>query len=300
MRRFVVVSCVLLIAWLIFMTPLGAVVASAVRGEHGPTANVGYLGTGVGGVYGTGFPGVRGEGQLGVLGVSTSETGAGVEGDDAQSVGVSGYGFTGVFGTSNDMNGTGVYASTDSASSNAVGLYAYGLAPALAGLFEGNVTVLGTLTKSAGSFKIDHPLDPANKYLSHSFVESPDMKNIYDGIATLDRHGEAIVTLPAWFEALNKDFRYQLTCIGENAPVFIAEKIHDNTFRIGGGYEGMEVSWQVTGSRRDRYAEVHPIPVEELKPISERGRYLHPELYFQTGGAPMPHRARNRSGLLTR
>jgi hypothetical protein len=38
----------------------------------------------------------------------------------------------------------------------------------------GNLTVNGTLAKGSGSFVIDHPLDPANKYLYHSFVESPE------------------------------------------------------------------------------------------------------------------------------
>ncbi|HWL92462.1 MAG TPA: hypothetical protein VNT79_02920, partial [Phycisphaerae bacterium] len=41
--------------------------------------------------------------------------------------------------------------------------------------FLGNVDVIGEVSKDGGSFKIDHPLDPANKYLKHSFVESPDM-----------------------------------------------------------------------------------------------------------------------------
>lgn len=77
-----------------------------------------------------------------------------------------------------------------------------------------NLTVDGRLTKAAGSFKIDHPLDPANKYLLHSFVESPDMMNIYNGEVALDGLGKATVELPAWFEALNQDFRYQLTAIG--------------------------------------------------------------------------------------
>src|SRR5262249_38122795 len=51
----------------------------------------------------------------------------------------------------------------------------------LAGFFSGNVQVSGTLSKSAGTFKIDHPLDPANKYLNHSLVESPEMLNVYAG-----------------------------------------------------------------------------------------------------------------------
>lgn len=47
----------------------------------------------------------------------------------------------------------------------------------------------GNLSKAAGSFKIDHPLDPANKYLYHSFVESPVMMNIYNGNITTDGSG---------------------------------------------------------------------------------------------------------------
>ena len=34
------------------------------------------------------------------------------------------------------------------------------------------------MSKPGGSFKIDHPVDPACKYLYHSFVESPDMMNV--------------------------------------------------------------------------------------------------------------------------
>jgi hypothetical protein len=151
--------------------------------------------------------------------------------------------------------------------------------PTEAATFVGNVGVAGTLWKSAGSFKIDHPLDPANKYLSHSFVESPDMKNYYDGIVTLTSGGEAVVELPEWFEALNENYRYQLTCVGGYAPVYIAEEIAGNHFKIAGGKAGLKVSWAVTGVRHDRYAEAHRIRVEEAKPALERGRFLSPELF---------------------
>jgi hypothetical protein len=125
------------------------------------------------------------------------------------------------------------------------------------------LSVYGNLTVSAvKNFRIDHPLDPENKYLYHSSVESPDMKNMYDGIAILDGKGEAEVRLPEWFEALNRDFRYQLSCIGSFAPVYVAEQIHENRFRIAGGTPGLEVSWQVTGIRHDPYAIAHPSPVE--------------------------------------
>jgi hypothetical protein len=159
----------------------------------------------------------------------------------------------------------------------------YGTSPAIyaladtAGYFAGHVTVTGTMSKGGGSFKIDHPLDPANKYLYHSFVESPDMKNIYDGVAVLNNRGEAWVVLPDWFQALNRDFRYQLTCIGGFAPVFVAREISGNRFQIAGGEPGMKISWQVTGIRQDAFANAHRIPVEVEKSSTERGKYLHPK-----------------------
>ena len=143
---------------------------------------------------------------------------------------------------------------------------------------SGTVIVSGQLIKSSGTFRIDHPLDPANKYLSHSFVESPDMKNIYDGLVVLDSNGQAEVELPDWFEALNKDFRYQLTAVGAPGPsLYIAEEITQNRFRIAGGTGGLKVSWQVTGIRQDAYANAHRTLVEEDKPAELRGYYLNPE-----------------------
>jgi len=145
---------------------------------------------------------------------------------------------------------------------------------------SGNGFFAGNLSKASGSFKIDHPVDPANKYLEHSFVESPDMMNIYNGIVVLDEKGEASVRLPDYFEALNRDFRYQLTSIGAPGPnLYIAEEISGNRFQIAGGKPHAKVSWQVTGVRQDAYANAHRIKVEQEKPAAERGHYLHPELF---------------------
>jgi trimeric autotransporter adhesin len=154
---------------------------------------------------------------------------------------------------------------------------------AYAGNFTGDVNVSGTLSNSGSSFKIDDPLDPADKYLHHSFVESPDMKNIYDGVAVLDARGEAVIEMPEWFSVLNRDFRYQLTAVGKPGPgLYIAEEMSGNHFSIAGGTPGAKVSWQVTGIRQDAWANAHRIPVEEEKSTRERGFYIHPELY----GAP--------------
>jgi hypothetical protein len=112
------------------------------------------------------------------------------------------------------------------------------------------------------------------------------MKNLYDGVVTLDGKGEAVIDLPDWFSALNRDFRYQLTPIGApGSDLYIAEEIseananYQSHFKIAGGTSGMKVSWQVTGIRKDPYANAHPIRVEEEKSDNERGLYIHPEFF---------------------
>ena len=147
----------------------------------------------------------------------------------------------------------------------------------------GNLNVVGAITAGTKDFKIDHPLDPTNKFLYHGSVESSEMMNIYTGNAILDNSGEGVVTLPKWFEALNGDYRYQLTAIGAAAPnLHVAQEISNHQFSIAGGAPGMKVSWQVTGIRHDAYAKAHPLVVEVKKSEKERGHYLHPDAY----GAP--------------
>jgi hypothetical protein len=206
----------------------------------------------------------------GVLGVSTSRRG--VEGQSDTSGGVVGF----------STQGTGVAGVTNTPDPTIAALFGGCMARNCnAALFEGNLVVRGMLLGGVKLFQIDHPLDPANKYLNHASVESPEMKNVYDGVVVLDGNGEAVVQLPDWFEALNREFRYQLTCIGGFAPVYIAEEIHNNRFTIAGGRPGLKVSWQVTGVRHDAYATAHPIVVEEDKPDTQRGHYLYPELFGQ-------------------
>jgi len=187
----------------------------------------------------------------------------------------------GVWGT-HDGTGYGVYGETGPGGYGVVGSNGGSNSSGYAGSFNGRVAVIGTLIKGGGSFKIDHPLDPANKYLSHSFVESPDMMNIYNGNVTTDAAGFATVILPDWFEALNRDFRYQLTVIGQFAQAMVAEEIKENQFRIQTDQPGVKVSWQVTGIRHDPFAEAYRIPVEEEKTGDERGRYLYPDVYGKT------------------
>jgi hypothetical protein len=126
-------------------------------------------------------------------------------------------------------------------------------------------------------------VDPASKYLYHSFVESPDMMNIYNGNVTTDRGGNATITLPDWFGALNRDFRYQLTVIGQFAQAIVASKIVNNSFAIKTDKPNVEVSWQVTGIRQDAWANANRIPTEVAKDPRDQGHYLYPELFGHAG-----------------
>jgi hypothetical protein len=259
--------------------------------------------------------GVRGICTIGPGVNGVSDSGYGVLGYSYKSIGMYGWGYPGVWGGSDigpGVNGRskssyGVVGYSDSSygvygySNSSYGVYGGG-GSGLAAYLDGNVRITGNLQKAGGSFKIDHPLDPDNKYLYHSFVESPDMKNVYDGVVALDDKGEAEIELPDWFAALNKDFRYQLIAIGAPGPnLYIAEEISDTTtttnygsssgssnnnnnisrFKIAGGASGMKVSWQVTGIRKDPWANANRIEVEEDKPDKERGYYLHPDVYGQ-------------------
>jgi hypothetical protein len=203
-----------------------------------------------------------------------------------------------VFGLSTNDRGVEAY------SANSIGLFSStGNNNSFAGYFLGAVRVVGNFSVTNGSkdFVIDHPLDPANKYLYHAAVESPEMKNVYDGVVVLDANGTATVTLPAWFEALNRDARYQLTAIGAPAPnLYIAQEIKDNRFTIAGGKPGMKVSWQVTGIRQDPYAAQNPLQAEVDKPAQERGKYLYPQGYGQPATKGVDYASRSsatQSGL---
>ena len=256
----------------------------AVYGNAGnSTASNGVVGYGATGVAGnstiTGSYGTYGSGSTGVWGNSTG-TGANVGVLGLGSTGVSGSGDAfGVLGQSSSSSGSGGGFSN---SSSGDALFTYNQSGGYAAFFDGDVDVDGNLSKAGGSFKIDDPLDPANKYLYHSFVESPDMMNIYNGNATTDGQGSAVVQLPEWFETLNRDFRYQLTTIGQFSQAIVASKVANHQFTIKTDKPNVEVSWQVTGIRQDAWANAHRIPVEVPKAQRDRGLYLHPELF----GAP--------------
>ena len=177
--------------------------------------------------------------------------------------------------------GRAIQAEMNSTTSSADALYARSTSAhpdSFAGYFSGDVRVTGdlavggTVSKGGGAFRINHPLSPATRYLQHSFVESPDMKNIYDGVVQTDGRGYATVRLPRWFQALNGKFRYQLTTIRSFARAIVWREMRRNSFVIRTQRPRVKVSWQVTGIRHDAWAKANRIKVDLAKPRSERGR----------------------------
>lgn len=133
----------------------------------------------------------------------------------------------------------------------------------------GNIVVAEDLTVSGDlnvtgtkNVKIDHPLDPENKFLVHYALESDEVLNVYSGNVITDKTRSARIELPDWFEALNRDFRYQLTVIGSFARPMVAEEIADNRFAIRTDELQVKVSWQVTAVRDDPAAPSRQ-PVEQ-------------------------------------
>lgn len=259
-----------------------------VRGfvTNSTTASIGVLGqSGISGGIGSAgrFENVNSSNTSDALQVSSNASGA--NGLYANVVGSSSK--AAVYGVSTGTGTNGIIGEANS------GGGAYGIwgksTSGYAGYFSGNVYVAGTLGKSAGSFKIDHPADPANKYLIHSFVESPDMMNVYNGNITTDASGNAIVSLPSYFEIENIDFKYQLTVIGQFAQAIVSKEVSGNKFEIKTDKPNVKVSWQVTGVRNDQYAQKNRIVPEVEKTADEKGYYLNPEVFGQPANKAMPY-----------
>jgi hypothetical protein len=277
----------------------------AIKGVGGDSSNNEFAGPGVFGVGGGSLqtdPTRGGPGVLGAGGRSENgEGGRGVEGNGGDvnpgrpgpgGPGVYGVGGGGIFAGFSTDGGAGVIAiggnGRGAGKKGGPGIVVHGgggfegATVGEAGAFTGDVAISGDLNVvGTKNFKIDHPLDPENKYLYHAAIESSEVLNIYSGNVTTDANGDAAVTLPDWFEAVNRDFRYQLTVVGTFAQAIVSEKIKDNRFTIRTNAPGVEVSWQVTGIRSDAVMLKHPFKVEEEKPESERGYYLSPDAYSQ-------------------
>jgi hypothetical protein len=251
-----------------------AIGANAYNSTTGTLLTMGVRGLGTGtGVQGIGINGntTASSGTKGVLGVAYD--------DDAFALGVQGAAFDFTTGGTSLRECYGVYGqASDGSNANYAG---YGTTTATgstdyAGYFVGNLYATSA-SSSVKAFKIDHPTDPDNKYLYHSSVESNEMLNVYSGNITTNAAGVATVKLPAYFEALNQDFRYQLTVIGSFAQAIISKEVADNRFEIKTNQPNVKVSWQVSGVRHDAVANANRIVDEVAKEKQNVGKYLNPK-----------------------
>lgn len=261
------------------------------------------------GVYGhnesaSGGAGVYGEGVNGVVGLTDYADGFGLWGQNfgnqtvaapSQAVGVLGDGGYGVWGQSQVLEGVGVYGLNNTAFLPPAGFTPGGnVNAATAGAGAG---VVGECTDPADwgviaigdmgatgvkPFIIDHPLDPENKALKHFALESNEVLNVYRGTIEFDANGEAIVTLPNYFEAININFSYQLTPVGSPSPsMYVSKEVEGNSFKISGGTPNAKVSWTVYAERNDKYLQKYPqAKVAELdKDEKTQGKYYDTGAY---------------------
>ncbi|MCI0581808.1 MAG: hypothetical protein L0227_02760 [Chloroflexi bacterium] len=274
------------------------------------------------GVYGvatSGYAGMYGESSsgYGVIGLSSSSagvygsstTGAGMHGSSTSGYGVrgesgSGYALYGESASGNGVRGGSTTSGNGVSGLSSSGYGVYGFSGSNAGVYGTSITGYagyfdGALYANSAhanvkAFRIDHPLDPAGQVLMHSCVESNERKLVYDGVVTTDAKGEATIELPAYFGALNRDLRYQLTVIGSFAQAMVQSKVTGNRFTIATSEPRVEVSWQISGVRQDAYAKAHPLVVESAKTGREKGRYLNPLEHGQPASSGVDFELRQR------
>jgi hypothetical protein len=126
---------------------------------------------------------------------------------------------------------------------------------------DGNLHVAGTLSKAAGSFKIDHPLPQKSNtnYLVHSFIEGPQADLYYSGKAQL-QNGLAIINIDSvsnmtegTFEALCRNIRCFVT--NESNWDLVRGTVENNLLTIvsQNNDSSANVSWLVVGERKDKF-----------------------------------------------
>jgi hypothetical protein len=190
----------------------------------------------------------------------------------------------------NDASGAGVNADIKGICTNSVGAGALTFGTGTTSTTErmrintSGVIITGSLSKSSGSFKIDHPLPKKTDthHLVHSFVEAPQADNIYRGKVDLV-NGTATVNIDTvagmsegTFILLNREIQ----CFTSNETGWTAVKgsVSENILTITAQDETCTdtISWLVIGERQDQHMydtewtdENGKVIVEPLKPVEE-------------------------------
>jgi hypothetical protein len=124
---------------------------------------------------------------------------------------------------------------------------------------ESGLTVNGSLAKSSGSFRIDHPLKPETHDLVHSFIEGPQADLIYRGKINLT-NGKASVNIDlasgmteGTFEVLCREV--QCFTSNESGWNHVRGSVTGNTLTIECQDQTASdlISWMVIGERKDKH-----------------------------------------------
>jgi hypothetical protein len=261
-------------------SPEGTGVVGSATAASGSTKGVFGLASSSGGTGVLGWASATSGTTYGVWGRVNSPDGQALYGHAEAATGIN----YGVEGLSASTSGRGVMGKAYAGSGTTYGVWGEVASPAgYAGYFVGRTQVIGDFSATGTkAFRIDHPLDPENRYLLHFATESSEVLNVYTGNAVLDESGAAWVEMPDWFAAINRDPRFQLTALDRPQPnLHVAGRLDGSRFRIAGGTPGGAVSWTVTALRADRWVRDHPPAAEVEKGEAERGRYLYPAGYGQ-------------------
>lgn len=235
------------------------------------------IGAVVGRHDGTGGFGVRGfvtdpNGAIGVIGQAgiSGGTGTGVRAENVNAA----------------NNDNALEAVTNG---NGSALFAQGRTTAAT--FNGAVQINGdlTVTGTKSGFRIDDPRAPTKRTLTHTPVESDTLTVVYTGNVRTGRDGRAVVKLPGYATAIARDWRYQLTPIGQFGQAIVEREVGTSgRFTIRTEHPNTKVSWSVTGIRFDPQATHDAIVPVQRKVGDAIGHYLNPEAYgrpLSAGGA---------------
>jgi hypothetical protein len=147
----------------------------------------------------------------------------------------------------------------------------------------GSLAVVGNVSKGGGTFLIDHPLDPDNKNLIHSFIEGPNCDLLYRGRVKLSK-GRAQVDVDVaakmtrgTFAALTQNVDFFITNATGNAKVRVEDIAAVKTGRFSivadDPNSNDTVMWLVIAERADPYIkawdgtdEQGHLLVEAMKP----------------------------------
>lgn len=131
-----------------------------------------------------------------------------------------------------------------------------------------NITADSFNMTGSKNFRIDHPVYPKQKWLSHAATESDERLLIYRRVIDTDNNGDGNVIMPEWFLMINKNITTH-----PDKPCDVSRA--NNAFRIKNGPVNDKVVLLIVGERDDDWAKAVPFPVVSDKDGEDIGYLAH-------------------------